>query len=433
MKTNEESILREIIDKLLRNNNRKNDFATKYWYPLNYATYGLDEILSTLESLINFQTSMGSKTRLFEKRFSQFLGTKGSVFCNSGSSADLLAINSILKSPTTNLKIGDRVLVPAITWPTQVWSIIQCGLIPILFDCSTESFNPDILSIPEEVLKDCKAIFTTHILGCCSDIDTLMEICDKYKLELLEDSCESLGAKYKGKFLGTFGKVATFSTFFSHHMTTLEGGIVTSNFEDIYVQSKISRAHGWSRGISDEELKIFSQVREIDLKDFENIDNRYLFIDEGFNLRPTEINASFGIHQLDKLSKFNEIRKNLSNYFYNEISSLKCLEGPKIVEGCEPCFMALPLRIKNSNKKFQYAINFLESNGIESRPLIAGNLIKHPAGVRSKLRSATNDLLGANYHHEKSFYVGLTPFHSKEDITKLIKTFEKLDKKLLVS
>ena len=183
-----------------------------------------------------------------------------------------------------------------------------------------KSFNPDILSIPEEVLKDCKAIFTTHILGSCSDIDTLMEICAKYKLELLEDSCESLGAKYKGKFLGTFGKVATFSTFFSHHMTTLEGGIVTSNFEDIFIQSKISRAHGWSRGISNEELKIFSQVREIDLKDFENIDNRYLFIDEGFNLRPTEINASFGIHQLDKLSKFNEIRKNYQIIF---IMSLK--------------------------------------------------------------------------------------------------------------
>ena len=102
---------------------------------------------------------MGGKTKLFEQNFSKFLNTKGSVFCNSGSSADLLAMNSVLKSPKTSLNIGDMVLVPAITWPTQVWSIIQCGLIPILFDCSKETFNPDILSVPEEILKNCKAIF----------------------------------------------------------------------------------------------------------------------------------------------------------------------------------------------------------------------------------------------------------------------------------
>ena len=430
MKINEDSILIELINKYVEKNNRKNDVASKYWYPLNYATYGTEEIISSINSLVTFQTSMGNKTKLFEQNFSRFLNTKGSIFCNSGSSADLLAINSVLRSPKTKLNFGDKVLVPAITWPTQVWSIIQCGLVPILFDCSEETFNPDILSVPKEILKDCKAIFTTHILGCCSDIDILMNICDRYDLELLEDSCESLGAKYKGNFLGTFGKVATFSTFFSHHMTTLEGGIVTSNCEDILVQTKISRAHGWSRGIDPKELEIFSKERNIKLNEFENIDNRYLFLEQGYNLRPTEINASFGIHQLKKLPEFNQIRKSLSNYFYDSISKLKHLKGPKIVEGCETCFMALPLKIINSNKSFQYAINYLESEGIESRPLIAGNLLKHPAGKRYDLRAAKDNLEGANYHHDKSFYVGLTPYHEKDDIKKLIKIFEKLDLKL---
>ncbi len=433
MKSNEEKILKELIQKFLEKNNRKNEMANRYWYPLNYATYGTDEILSSLESLITFQTSMGKKTKYFEEQFSKYIGVRGSVFCNSGSSADLLAINSVLRSPTTNINIGDKVLVPAITWPTQVWAIIQCGLIPILFDCSKDTFNPDILSVPKEVLKDCKAIFTTHILGCCADIDTLIDICEKYELELLEDSCESLGAKYKDKFLGTFGRVATFSTFFSHHMTTLEGGMVISNYEDILVQSKISRAHGWSRGISDKELNIFTKERNIDINQFKNIDNRYLFLDEGYNLRPTEINASFGIHQLMKLKRFNEERKTLSNYFYDGIKNLRCIKGPNIVEGCQPCFMALPLKIENSNKDFKFAINFLEKNGIESRPLIAGNLLKHPAGKSSNLKSANDELKGANFHHEKSFYVGLTPYHSKHDITRLIKSFEKLDKQLLIN
>tara|TARA_B100000886_G_scaffold307078_1_gene239875 strand:+ start:25382 stop:26674 length:1293 start_codon:yes stop_codon:yes gene_type:complete len=427
MKINEEKSLIELINKYVENNNRKNDVASKYWYPLNYATYGTDEILSAINSLINFQTSMGKKTKLFEQNFSNFLNTKGSVFCNSGSSADLLAINSVLKSPKTRLEIGDMVLVPAITWPTQVWSIMQCGLVPILFDCSKETFNPDILSVPDEILKKCKAIFTTHILGCCSDIDTLINICEKYNIELLEDSCESLGAKYKGAYLGTFGSVATFSTFFSHHMTTLEGGIVTSNCEDILVQTKISRAHGWSRGIHQEELDIFLEERNINLSQFDNIDNRYLFLDQGYNFRPTEINASFGIHQLEKLHDFNVKRKYLSSYFYDSILNLKHLKGPEIVSGCEPCFMALPLKIYDSNKSFQFAIDYLESEGIESRPLIAGNLIKHPAGERYNLKAANDKLEGADYHHSKSFYVGLTPYHTKDDVEKLIKTIEKLD------
>ena len=130
--------LKNIINSTLKDNSRKNNFASNYWYPLNYATYGSDEILSALESMVTFQTSMGSKTKSFEDGFANFLNISGSVFCNSGSSADLLAINSALKSPSTKLKYGDKVLVPAITWPTQVWAILQSGLEPILFDCDSD-------------------------------------------------------------------------------------------------------------------------------------------------------------------------------------------------------------------------------------------------------------------------------------------------------
>ena len=422
--------LLEITEKLIRNSDRKNIGSSRYWYPLNYATFGAEEITSAIQSMLTFRTSMSEKCKLFENLFKNYINTSEAIFVNSGSSADLLAIAAITKSPEFEIKKGDKVLVPAITWPTQVWSIIQSGLIPVLYDCSPKTFNPDISSVPKEILKECKAIFATHILGTCCDIDELLNISKDYNLYLLEDACESLGTKYKGKQVGTFGEVGTFSFFFSHHITTMEGGMLCTNNKDLKDQSKIMRAHGWSRAIQEDGLEEFCSKRDISLLDYEEIDIRYLFLDEGYNLRPTEINASFGIQQLSKIDNFNKSRNLLATEFYNSLDKLNNISGPKIDENCNPCFMSLPFTINSEKYKAYDAIKFLEERGVESRPLIAGNLHRHPVQKIMRLEKAFKNLNGADFHHNQSLYVGLSPKHKMEDIDRLIRILQELDKNI---
>ena len=420
--------LLNIVDKLILDSNRKNKSASNYWYPLNYATFGKEEITSALQSMITFQTSMHAKTKLFESMFSDQVGSDSAIFLNSGSSADLIAMNVLVKSPDYDVNKNDKVLVPAITWPTQIWAIIQSGLVPVLYDCDEFNFNPDVSRVPKSVLNEVKIIFTTHILGTCCDIDNLLDICETNKIYLAEDACESLGTLYRGKQVGTFGEVGTFSSFFSHHLTTMEGGILCSKNKDLYNQAKLLRAHGWLRAIQNDGLDEFCLKRGISISDYMDIDSRYLFLDEGYNLRPTEINASFGIQQLKKLKQFNLKRKKLSEAFYKEISKLKNLSAPKLVEGCEPCFMALPFSVNSEKFGALKSIKYLEERGVESRPLIAGNILKHPVSKSIKLQSSNEELKGANFHHHNSLYVGLSPNHSFEDIDRLIKVIQDLNK-----
>lgn len=421
-----DSHILQFINDALDNNNRKNSASAHYWYPLNYASYGAEEITSALQSMLSFSTSMSNKCRLFETSVSQYIDRSYSIFCNSGSSADLLATTSLVKSPDYNIVAGDYVLVPAVTWPTQIWSIIQAGLIPVLFDCDPESFNPDIKSVSVELLQQCKAVFITHILGTSCDMHELLEICEKYDLLLLEDSCESLGAKFDGKHLGTFGLISTYSTFFSHHITTMEGGICTTNSEDLAIQMSILRAHGWTRSLPELDIDLYLQKRGIDLSDYDDIDARYLFIDQGYNLRPTEITASFGIQQLKKLPDFIKQRNKLSSYFYSHLAKLSHLRGPILHPKLEPCYMSLPVSIVNSRHGNRYAMQFLESRGVETRPLIAGNISKHPALKHNPLQ-ACSSLDGADYHHNNSFYLGLSPQVSIAQIDRLLRILYDLD------
>lgn len=420
--------LLKIVEKNIDQNKRKNNSNAHYWYPLNYATYGAEEITSALQSMLEFKTSMSEKCKFYENLFGQYIKSKNSIFVNSGSSADLLAISSLVKSPHFNLNKGDKVLVPAITWPTQIWSIIQAGLEPVLFDCNTETFNPDISSVPTNILKDVRCIFATHILGTCADIDLLRNICESYNLILIEDACESLGCKYKGQPVGTFGEIGTFSSFFSHHITTMEGGMICTNNQDLDLQIRIMRAHGWSRAIQGKGLEEFCSARNINLSDYMSIDLRYLFIDEGYNLRPTEVNASFGIYQINKIEQFNNHRKFLSKKFYEKVSKFNNLIAPKIEEFCDPCFMALPLTIHSKKYNNSIVIKYLEDRGIESRPLIAGNILRHPVNRIFNLKSSNETLKGADFHHLNSFYVGLSPIHSEKDIDRLCMVMNDLDK-----
>ena len=258
----------------------------------------------------------------------------------------------------------------------------------------------------------------------------MQNICESFNLILIEDACESLGCKYKGKQVGTFGEVGTYSSFFSHHLTTMEGGMICTENDDLESQIRLMRAHGWSRAIQGNGLEKYCNSRNINLSEYGSIDARYLFIDEGYNLRPTEINASFGIYQIKKLEKFNQKRNLLSDKFYKNISNLNNLNGPNIEPFCEPCFMALPIKLNTSKENNSKAIKYLEDRGVEARPLIAGNILRHPVCKLFDLKSSNEELTGADFHHHNSFYVGLSPEHSEEDIDRLYLIMKDLDKLL---
>jgi len=243
---------------------------------------------------------MGNKVELFEKEFAKYIGSKYAVMVNSGSSANLLSMAVATNYLRSNkLNIGDKILIPAICWSTSVWPIIQMGLIPVFVDIDPLTLNMDINDCKKKITKEVKGIVSVHILGNCTNMDELMKIVRQHNLFLMEDTCESLGSKYKNKYLGTFGDFGTYSFYYSHHITTIEGGMVTCNSDEDYELLKCLRSHGWSRHCKNKEKYE---------KENPDIDPRFLFINVGYNLRPMEIQGAMGLIQLAKLEQKNNCR-----------------------------------------------------------------------------------------------------------------------------
>ena len=231
-----------ISNELLLDNN--NGFQ----YPLIENTYEKQEIISMIKVLIGNRLTMGKNVDLFEKEFAKYVGSKYAIMVNSGSSANLLsmavAVNYLRKN---KLNDGDKILIPAVCWSTSVWPITQMNLIPVFVDVDPMTMNMDLDDMEKKLTKDVRGIVAVHILGNCTNMDRLMNLVKKHDLFLMEDTCESLGSKYKNKCLGTFGDFGTYSFYYSHHITTVEGGMIVCNDDEDYELLKCLRAHGWTR------------------------------------------------------------------------------------------------------------------------------------------------------------------------------------------
>ena len=265
-------------------------------YPLSNKTYNHEEINAMIDVLKNDKLTMGEKVKEFEQNFANYVNAKYAVFVNSGSSANLLALSCITNFRFNNrLKSGDKIIVPTVCWSTSVWPILQNNLVPVFVDINQNTLNADIDKIQAllETDSSIKAIMAVHILGNSTNMNRLMELKEKHNLLLIEDTCESLGSTYNNKFLGTFGECGTFSFYFSHHITTIEGGMIVCNDYNIYNILKCLRAHGWTRDV---DLSLYEDCKDITLND------RFCFINLGYNLRPMETQAAMGIVQLTKLS-----------------------------------------------------------------------------------------------------------------------------------
>lgn len=407
--------LREPIQALLQEASRINsNKPQKYWYPLSIATYDSEEILSALDSLCSFRTTMWEKTSEFEKQFSNYNGCSESIMVNSGSSADLLIAFALINPKNKFLNSGDEILVPSVTWPTQIWSPMMAGLKVRFVDTDPRSFNMDLNDLESKIGPNTRAISIVHLMGNPCDMDRVLSICQKHNLILIEDCCEALGASYKGKAVGTFGLAGSFSFFFSHHITTMEGGMITCNDQSLSDLFRLLRAHGWARN-----------AKYIKSESIDGIDPRYMFLNWGFNVRPTELQAGFGIEQLKRLPEFHANRIKNASYFQRYLNNHSAIMRLMEVSPDAECsWFALPIILTEECPfKKEDFLEYLEGQGVETRPIVAGNLTRQPVcQLYPDLQEG--NLPGSDAIHDRGFYIGLHPFEAERNLDRLAEIFE---------
>ena len=366
--------------------------------PLNIPSFGWEEVWEALESLLSTQVTMGRKVRRFETMFAQYIGVKYAIMVNSGSSANLLAL-SVLTNPSCAepLEPGDEVITPAVTWSTTVWTISVVGLVPVLVDVDLNTFN----LIPEEVEKaitsKTRAILLVHLLGNPCDMDEIMAIARRHNLLVIEDACEAHGAEYRGQKVGSFGDVATFSFFFSHHISTIEGGMILTDNEDYAELAKALRAFGWVRDLKN---------REAIARQHAEIDSRFLFVNVGYNLKPTEIQGAFGVHQMAKLEGYVEIRRENARYWGERLRSLDHFLLHREADETRHVWFGYPVMVQpNAPFSRKDLVDYLEAKGVETRPIMAGNIDEQPAMSLVPYRKV-GDLPNSRLIHRNAFFFG---------------------------
>ena len=364
-------------------------------YRLAADTMGSDEIAAAKATLDSGQLTMGPRVRIFEEEFAAWVGVDHAVMVNSGSSANLLMVDSLLRgtSSTRLLEPGDEVIVPGLAWPTTVWPLTQLGLVPVFVDVDPVTLAIDLESARSALGPRTRGMFVIHVLGRSINTPHYTAFCEEHNLQLLEDCCESLGAYWAGKHVGTAGIAASFSFYFSHHISTIEGGMVVTNDLRLADDLRGLRAHGWVRDRSD---------RETWVSRYPELDPRFLFATLGYNVRPTEISGAIGSVQLRRLEDMLFARESLARTVLGwlgesapwlELIGSDALEAviPTDRRGRSNSWMTLPLRLRSGAPADRNeVVRHLETNGVETRPIIAGNLARHPAASQVRHRSAAS-------------------------------------------
>lgn len=389
------------------------NLAGKYWYPLAMATYGPEEVLAALSSLCSFRTTMWERTAEFERAFGDRFGGEA-VMVNSGSSADLLVAFGLHELSGGPLKSGDEVLAPSVTWPTQLWSLLMAGFSVRMVDVDPRTLNVDLDDLESRITPRTRAISLVHLMGNPVDMDRVLEICERHDLLLIEDCCESLGATWKGRHVGTFGQAGTYSFFFSHHMVTMEGGMILTQDPELAERYRLLRAHGWSRNLRRPPA---AQP---------GLDPRYTFLSWGFNVRPTELQAGFGLVQLERFPGFQEHRRANARLFLDRMEPyVDRLRVMSVPAGGECSWFALPMIVQEGAGFTRDELAaYLEFEGVETRPIVAGNLAAHPAS-HGFPNLEFGDLPGAELIHERGLYLGLHPVDSSDSLDRLGTLFDR--------
>ena len=376
----------------------------KFKYPLLSNAFSKSDISCGIKVLKSKRITMSKITKNFEKQFAKKIGCKYALMTNSGSSANLLAISSIVNPLfKKKLKARDEVIIPAVCWSTSLWPIVQNNLKPVFVDVELDTFNMSIKSLKKKITSRTRAIMCVHVLGTSTNMNQIQKLIKNKKIILIEDTCESLGAKFNNKYLGTFGEFGTFSFYYSHQITSGEGGMIVCNNSYNYNILKSLRSHGWSR-----ETNFHSFYK----KKFKKMDDRFLFINSGYNLRPTEIQAAIAQNQFKRLGNFINIRKKNRNKIIETIKKnpkwddqFKFVKQSKMVS---PSWFGLSIiiNIKYLNKKKKF-LQYLTKIGIENRPILSGNFTNQPATQLYKLNKDGFIFSNAEKIENLGFFIGL--------------------------
>lgn len=416
------------------------------YIPASGKILGSKELCNMIDASLDMWLTTGRFNDEFEKKFAQYLGVKYTLSVNSGSSANLLALSALTshKLGEKRLKRGDEVITVAAGFPTTVNPIIQNGLIPVFIDCELGTYNIDANKIEEAITDKTKAVFMAHALGNAFDLEKIVKICEKHNLWLIEDSCDALGAEFNGKKVGTIGHIGTFSFYPAHHVTMGEGGAVVTNDSQLY--RILMSFRDWGRdcwcppGKDNTCKKRFSyQLGNLPF----GYDHKYTYSHVGYNLKITDWQASIALAQLDKLPDFLEKRTKNAQYLIEKLNDLQeYLILPKVAENVKHSWFGFLISVK-PNDKFnkQQLVEYLENNGVGTRQLFAGNILRQPLFVENdiplKINSSvilnSRDLTEENYAAlpntdfimNNTFWVGVYPGIKQKELDKTSKLIHK--------
>lgn len=389
-----------------------------------------NDLANIVDASLDMWLTAGRYADKFEKEFSKFIGLKYCALVNSGSSANLVAMTALTSHKLGNRKLreGDEVITVAAGFPTTVAPIIQNGLVPVFIDINLENYDFDEQAIEMAISEKTKAIFMAHTLGNPFNIDKVMEIAKKYSLWVIEDNCDSLGAKYDGKYTGTFGHISTYSFYPAHHITMGEGGAVATN--DPLLFNIIKSIRDWGRDCicppgKDNICKHRFTQKHGDLP--QGYDHKYVYSHLGYNLKVSDMQAAIGLSQLNKLPEFIEKRKDNYKKIYNGLKDLEeYLILPKATEKSEPSWFGFTITLKENNKYDRNTlIEYLEKNKIGTRLLFAGNLIRQPAFTENYYRyRVVGELKNTDFVTNRTFWIGLWPGITDECIDYIVSKFK---------
>ena len=369
-------------------------------YALASSTWDENEYSAIQRVIDSDMFTMGKEVAQYEKDFAEFFGSKYALMVSSGSTANLLMIASLFftKNEELKLKRGDEVIVPAVSWSTTYFPLQQYGLKVKFVDIDIETLNMDLAKLEAAITDKTKAILTVNLLGNPNDFTRINEIIGDRDITLLEDNCESMGATLNGKQAGTFGVMGTYSSFFSHHIATMEGGCVVTDDEELYHILLCIRAHGWTRN-----LPKFNKVTGEKSDDL--FEESFKFALPGYNVRPLEMSGALGIEQLKKLPTFIETRRKNAVLFSSLFSNHPYISIQK--ETGKSSWFGFSLIIKeNAPYKRSDIVKLLSENGIECRPIVTGNFLKNKEVLEYFDYEVSGSLEAAEYLEENGLFVG---------------------------
>ena len=381
-------------------------------YPLATATWGQEEQDAMQRVIASGMFTMGANVQAFEQDFAQFVGSKHCVMVNSGSSAILLMVAALFytKNPKLKLSRGDEVIVPAVSWSTTYYPLYQYGLKIKFVDIDLNTLNYDLDQLKQAVTDKTRAIMAVNLLGNPNDFARIKQIIDERDIVLLEDNCESLGAKFQGKHAGTFGVMGGYSSFFSHHISTMEGGLIVTNDEELHHILLALRAHGWTRNLP-------KQNHVCGEKSDDPFEESFRFVLPGYNLRPLEIEGALGVEQVKKLPLFIAERRKNGKIFQDSMK-----DHPEIIvqqEIGESSWFGFSLVIRPGSKLTRKKLlERLNDQGFECRPIVAGNFAKNEV-VKYFNSEIHGKLINAEHIDKNALFVGNHHYSISEAFTAL--------------